>query len=248
LAGLILGLYIKIRKFDFLPKKSSDIKLILLGGILMGVHWVSYFYALSLSNIAIAMLTLHAFPAMTSILEPLILKTKFQNYHFILASLVIAGVWIILPSFNIENKTVIAVGLGLVSALSYALRNIWTRKIMIHYNGSVIMFYQLFVMTVLLFPFLFIFSSSYVMTDWPYLVALALFTTVMGHTLLVMSLKHFSAISVSLISSIIPVYGILWGVFFLQEIPNTKTLLGGSLIMASFLIETYYSQKKKPNA
>lgn len=213
----------------------------------MAIHWVSYFYALSLSSIAIAMLTLHIFPALTTILEPLILKTKFEFYHLILAICVIAGIWIILPSFDLNDKIVLATFCGIISALSYALRNIWTRKIMIHYNASLVMFYHLCIMTLLLSPFLAVKSSAALHYDWSYILALALVTTVIGHTLLVNSLKHFSAVSVSLISSIIPVYGILWGIFLLSEFPDKKTLMGGAFIMATFLIESYVSNKRIQN-
>jgi len=244
LAFIVLFAFIRYKKISFKTEDKSHIKYILIGGVLLTVHWVSYFYSLSLSNIAIAMVTLHCFPAMTSILEPLILKTKFQTYHFLLAALVMIGIWIILPSFDFKNSIVIAILCGLVSALSYSLRNIWTRKIMIHYNGSLIMFYQLVIMTVLLSPFLLIRSSSSMDIDWPFILGLAFLTTVLGHTLFVNSLKYFSAISVSLISSIIPLYGIMWGVVFLDEIPKMTTLIGGSFIMATFLIESYANHKR----
>ena len=82
-AAMILGLFVRYKKLNTKVTVRSDLKIIILGGILMGVHWVTYFYALSLSNIAIAILTLHAFPAMTALLEPLILKTKFiDNFFF----------------------------------------------------------------------------------------------------------------------------------------------------------------------
>ena len=247
IAALVLYLFIRIKKIDLFTERSH-LKYILSAGILMAVHWVSYFYSLKLSSIAIAMLTLHTFPVMTSILEPLVLKTRFEKYHLLLAILVLIGIWIILPSFDLSDSLVIATLCGLVSALSYSLRNIWTRKIMIHYNGSMIMFYQLIIMAILLSPFLFIFDSSSLDTDWSYLLLLAFFTTVLGHTLLVGSLKHFSAITVSLLSSIIPIYGILWGVFFLNEIPSLKTLLGGCFIMASFVSESLINHKRLKDA
>ncbi len=190
------------------------------------------------------MITLHSFPAMTSILEPIILKTPFKVYHLLLALLVIIGICIILPSTDTSDIIVIATFCGLLSALSYALRNIWTRKIMMHYNASVIMYFHLIIMTVLLSPFLFIQDSSALEVDWKYILALAIFTTVIGHTLLVNALRHFSAVSVGLISSVIPLYGILWGLVFLNEVPNLNTILGGSLIMASFIIESYSSQRE----
>ncbi len=210
----------------------------------MGLHWVTYFYSLAFSSIAIAMLTLHAFPAMTAILEPLILKTKFKMYHLLLATLVIIGVYIILPSVDFNDKIVIAIFAGLASALFYALRNIYTKRVIKTYNGSVLMWFQLLIMTLMMMPFLFFKNADFIKSDWTYIFALALITTCIGHTLLVKNLKHFSAVTVSLVSSIIPVYGILFGLFLLNEIPSIPTLIGGTLIMTSFIIEIYMNAKK----
>lgn len=239
----ILYTFIRIKKLEYKSIQKGHLKYILLGGILLAVHWVTYFYALSLHSIAIAILTLHTFPAMTAILEPIMLKTSFRLYHITLAVLVITGIWIILPSLDMNDNLVMAVGFGVFSALTYALRNIWTRKVMPFYNGSVMMFYQLLCCCFVLVPYPFIFESNPTQMDWVYLGCLALITTVLGHTMIVASLKHFSAITVSLISCIIPIYGILWGVIFINEIPDSKTLIGGSLILFSFFAESILSKK-----
>lgn len=244
IAFILLGLFVKFKNLDLRIKSRSDLYLIIIAGVLMGLHWVTYFYSLAFSSIAIAMLTLHAFPAMTAILEPLILKTKFKMYHLLLATLVIIGVYIILPSVDFNDKIVIAIFAGLASALFYALRNIYTKRVIKTYNGSVLMWFQLLIMTLMMMPFLFFKNADFIKSDWTYIFALALITTCIGHTLLVKNLKHFSAVTVSLVSSIIPVYGILFGLFLLNEIPSIPTLIGGTLIMTSFIIEIYMNAKK----
>lgn len=242
-AMIILGLFVKIKSLGLAIKSRKDFNLILLGGSLMGLHWVTYFYSLSLSSVAIAIISLHTFPAMTALLEPLILKTKFQVYHLILALLVIAGIYFIVPSFDTDNKTTKAVAFGLFSALAYALRNIFTRKVMPKYNGSSMMFFQLCVMTLMLSPFLFLKSSAELVShDWPFILGLAVFTTCIGHTLLVVNLKRYSAVTVALLSSIIPIYGIIWPLLFLGEIPRVTTLIGGAFILASFSVEAWVAR------
>ncbi len=245
LATICLGSFLYFRKADLSIKSKHDFNLIMIGGGLMGFHWVTYFYSLSLANVAIAILTLHTFPAMTAILEPLILKTKFQFYHLVLAALVMGGIYTISPSMDLGDDVVLAILFGLFSALAYALRNIFTRKVMPNYNGSSMMFFQLCIMTFMLIPFPFLKSSSELLThDWPFILGLAVFTTCIGHTLLVVNLKNYSAITVALMSSIIPIYGILWPYFFLNEVPSPATLLGGGLILISFFVEGYMSNRK----
>jgi len=60
-----------------------------------------------------------------------------------------------------------------------------------------------------------------------------------------MTFKHFSITTVSILSSVQPIYGILIGVVFLNEIPKTTTIIGGALILSSVVIESYRSSKKK---
>ena len=240
---ILLGLYVKITKLDLRIKSLQDFNAVFLGGGLMGIHWVTYFYSLLYSNVAVALLTLHTFPAMTSILEPLILKTRFKIYQLFLAMLVMLGIYLISPEFKLDDDTTLAVIFGLISALAYALRNIYTRKVVSGYNGSVMMFFQLAVTSFVLLPMLFFKDSTAFVHDIPYLMGLVVISTSMGHTLLVHYLKKFSAVTVGLMSAIIPVYGILWAFIFLGEVPAYMTIIGGLLILASFVAETVLSNK-----
>ena len=74
--------------------------------------------------------------------------------------------------------------------------------------------------------------------DWPYILGVAILTTCLGHTLFVQNLKNYTASTISLLVSIVPVYGIIWGVIFLNEIPGFNVVLGGAIILAAFVIES----------
>ena len=237
-AVIIMYGFVKINSLDLKVHHKGDYFTIILSAILLAAHWVSYFYSLALSNIAIAMLTLHTFPAMTALLEPVILKTKFKLYHLLLAFMIVLGVYIMLPPEGQSEKIIPAIIFGLVSALAYALRNIYTRKIIARYNGSSMMFFQLVIMTIILLPILFTESTTSIKTEWPFVASLALITTCLGHTLFVRNLKTYNATTISLLSSIVPIYGILWGIIFLSEYPSTRTIIGGTIILVAFIIES----------
>ena len=102
LGGLFIFLFCKWKKFDF-HVAGEDRKMILLGGILMALHWITYFYSLKLSNVAIGMLSLFTYPVITAFLEPLLLKTKFQKMHLILGALVLLGIYFLVPDFDLGN-------------------------------------------------------------------------------------------------------------------------------------------------
>lgn len=241
-AAVLLFLYCRWKKFSFVTS-SKDRPMILLSGLLMGIHWVTYFYALKLSNVAIGMLSIFTYPVITALLEPVLLKTKFQKVHLLLALLVLVGIYFLVPDLDFENKYTKAVIFGVVSAICYALRNIIAKTKITNYHGSIIMWYQLVVVSVLLFPGLFMLDISGIVDQWMPTVALALLTTAIGHTLFLGSFKKFSITTASIISSVQPVYGILLGILFLNEIPVLSTIIGGALILVSVVVESIRSYK-----
>ena len=210
----------------------------------MGLHWIFYFYSLRLSNVAIGMLSLFTYPIITSFLEPLILKTKLQRIHLLLGLLVLGGIYFLVPDFNMKNDYALAVLLGFFSAVFYALRNILLKSKVGNYNGSVLMTYQVAIIGILLLPALYWTDVEMIISQWKGLLALALFTTAIGHTLFLRSFKHFSITTASIISSVQPVYGIIIGALFLSEIPSWSTIFGGLLILSSVVIESVRSYEK----
>ncbi len=237
IAGLILYLFCRYLKYDLSIKNVKHRYLLIVGAVFLGLHWVSYFYALYYSNVALALLTLYTYPAMTTLLEPLILKTKFQPVHLLLALLILLGIYIMSPSLDLGNDKIIAIILGLVSGLTYALRNLLTKDLAVAKNGSVLMFYQLLIISILLIPVIFLLDTSRISEFWIPVSALAIITTAIGHTLIIRSFRSFSITTFSLLSSSIPILGICWAYLFLGEIPNWRTIIGGSLILLTVLIE-----------
>ncbi|WP_438977818.1 EamA family transporter, partial [Polaribacter sp.] len=89
-----------------------------------------------------------------------------------------------------------------------------------NYNGSMLMFYQTVIISILLLPTLFFMDLSGLESQFPYILLLAILTTAVGHSLMLHSLKFFSASTASIISSLQPIFGIILAFFFLKEIPN----------------------------
>lgn len=244
LATLFLFLFCKYKGLSLNINNNRDRRTFLFAAIFMAAHWITYFYALKLSNVAISMLTLFTFPVLTAILEPLFSKVKFDPIHILLGFLVLIGIYILAPEFNIESTQLQGVLLGLLSALCYALRILLLKSEVKTYNGSMLMFYQVAIMTVILAPVLFVMDSSNITTQYPFVIVLALLTTAIGHTIFINSLKYFKATTASIIGSTQPVFGIIIAYFFLNEIPTVNTFLGGSLILATVIIESIRSNKK----
>ncbi|MBU2939102.1 DMT family transporter [Lacinutrix sp. C3R15] len=245
LALIILFIYCKYKKVNLKINSKKDMLTFVISAFFMGGHWISYFYALKLSNVALGMLSLFTFPIIIALLEPLFIQVKFDPMHIVLGALVLLGLYILSPEFNLENTHVKGVLLGLLSAFCYAIRTLILKQHVAKYDGTALMLYQIFILTIVLAPVLFFMDTSNIKTQYPFVIMLALITTAIGHTLFIKSLNYFKVSTASIISSTQPVFGILLAYIFLNEIPTLNTYIGGSLIIATVLIESFRSKQKK---
>jgi len=244
LGALFLFIFCRYKKLNIKIKSRKDIPTILLSALLLGTHWVTYFYALKLSNVAIGMLSLFTFPVITALLEPLFTKTKLNPIHILLALMVLLGIYILAPDLNFENTYIKGILIGVFSALCYALRNLILKRHIHKYDGTVLMMQQVLIVSIFLLPVMFKRDISNIQSQLPYLIILGLVTTAIGHSLFINSLKHFSVSTASIIGSAQPIFGIIIAFIFLKEVPTLNTFFGGSLIIATVVIESVRSRNK----
>ena len=105
-----------------------------------------------------------------------------------------------------------------------------------------LMFHQMMIVSVLLIPVLFFSDFSNLESQLPLVLLVALLTTVIGHTMILNSLKHFSVSTASIISSIQPIFGVIIAYIFVGEVPSLNTYIGGSLILLTVVIESIRSK------
>jgi drug/metabolite transporter (DMT)-like permease len=216
---------------------------LILSGTLLTVHWVTYFFALQWSGVAIGMLSMFTFPIITVFLEPLFFKTKLHPIHLLFGILILIGIYMLVPSFDFESEQSKGLLIGLCSALTYALRNLILKKRIQNVNGSLLMFYQMGITIILLFPVFLVYPLDTYTAQIPYLLFLGIVTTAIGHTLFLNSLTYFTVATASIMNSIQPIFGILLAFLFLKEIPPSSSLIGGGIILITVVIESLRSRK-----
>jgi len=244
LAAIFLFIYCKYIKVNLKLHSKKDLTTFIISSLFLGAHWITYFYSLKLSNVAIGMLSLFTFPIITALLEPLFVKVKFDPLHIVLGLMVLLGIYILAPEFNMESNQFKGILLGILSATFYAIRTLMMKQHISNYNGTMLMFYQVFILCIALIPALYFMDTKGIQTQYPYVILLALLTTAIGHTMFVSSLKYFKVSTASIIGSMQPIFGIIIAYFFLHEIPTWNTFFGGLLIIGTVVIESLRSSKK----
>jgi len=117
------------------------------------------------------------------------------------------------------------------------MRNLLLKGAAQEQSGLQLMLFQVVIIALCFLPFMSFEKFEMSISFWWALLFLALFTTVIGHSLFLHSLKYFTVTTASLMSSINPLYGILIAYLFLNEIPHWGVYIGGTLIIFAVLFE-----------
>lgn len=212
-------------------------------GILMALHWVTYFAAMQYASVSVGMIALFTFPVITVLIEPLFEKTGLVWQDIVSALAVVAGVYLIVPESTLENEITLGVLIGIASAVLYAFRNIIHRKHFKQYSGAKAMAWQTLVISIVMLPTIGSSIAQASTHDWLMLLLLGTVFTALPHALIAASLRHLRAKTFSLIACMQPLYGVALAIIVLDESPTLSTLIGGILITSASVYETLNAHK-----
>ena len=237
-AGLVLLVVCWFRHISLRPKQSRDAYLLLGQGVLLALHWTAFFQAINVSNVAIGLLSFSSFPLFTAILEPLLLHQRPSRIQIIAALLILPGIYLLVPSFSLQNQTTLGVMWGVLSGASFALLSVTNRWLGRTYSSLMISLYQDGIAAIVLLPVFFFTATGSFWTPHALLILfiLGVVCTALAHTLFIASMRDITAQTASLLASLEPVWGIIFGILLFGAIPTARTLLGGAIIISATLL------------
>jgi drug/metabolite transporter (DMT)-like permease len=173
---------------------------------------VCFYGSIKYANITISLTCLSTSALLASLIEPLVLKKRFDPVEIFLGLFAIAGIIII---YNSHINFSVGIIIGLISALLTVIVSVLNKKIVDRYEPEQITLYQLtggFVGLSLLFPvYQYYFpepNSTPTQWDWLWLVLLSWVCTIFTFFLYIRALKKVSAFTMNLTLTLEPVYGI----------------------------------------
>ncbi|CAI8380566.1 MAG: Uncharacterised protein [Formosa sp. Hel3_A1_48] len=250
IAGVLMFIYLKLKKIN-LRVPPKDLVKFFVAGVVIALHWITFFAAIKVSNISITLAMFSTGAFFASFIEPIFYKRKIIPYEIVFGLVVIAGVFLIMQT---ELKYFLGICLGISSALFSTLFAVLNGKFVAKYNASVISFYEFVSGVFFISVFLWIspkgFHSNFFnlsIYDFGYLALLASICTAYAFIASVYVMKYITPYSVILTYNLEPIYGIILALIIFPKSETMRPLfyVGAALIICTVLLNAVFKHKKK---
>ena len=234
-SSLALGLYLLLRRQSVRVARPGDRLLLAAAGGILALHWWAFLQSIQLSSVAIGTITFSSFPLFVTFLEPLLFRQKLERRNVFIALLILIGVLITVPEFSLDNHVFAGSLIGMLSALAYAVLTLINKKLAGSLSGTVTAFWEQASAALVLLPLMLTVQVRPTLPDLTLLLGLGVITTALAHTLFISSLKTLPAQLAGVCSSLETVYGILFALLLLGEIPTLREILGAVIIVGAVI-------------
>jgi drug/metabolite transporter (DMT)-like permease len=190
-------------------------------GLIIAIHWVTFYASVKYANVSVALVCFSASGFFTALFEPAIFRKKIVVAELLLGILAISGIYII---FDFHPQYKVGIIFGIISAMGSAIFPIFNKQLLLRFSPKILTLYELgcgLVLLTILVPFyLTQFKAAYyfpTLTDWGWLLILAVICTVISFNLQLNALTKISAFTANLTYNLEPVYGIILAFIFFDE-------------------------------
>lgn len=192
----------------------------LITGLIIAIHWVTFFAAIKASTISVTLACLASTTAFVALLEPLFYKRPLRLYELAIGLVVFSALGLI---FNLESQYHEGIILATISAFGAAMFTVLNGKQVLKDSAKRIATYELGGAWLSVTLYLFVtdrlqpFTWSITQSDVIWLLVLGLVCTSFAFVVGVAVMKQLSPFTVALTVNMEPVYGILLALLFFGE-------------------------------
>lgn len=245
---------IAILGYFFITKHSLKITRkilfkILLVGVVIAVHWITFFEAIKQSNVSIALVCFSSSTLFTSLIEPFYFKRKIKPYELIFGLLIIVGLYFI---FSFEFSYLNGMLLSFFSAALASWFTVLNGMLVKETNAKTISFYELLgafsIVSIYLIGANGLNFSAYKIswTDFKWLLILGTVCTAFAFIVSVEVMKKISPYTVTISVNLEPIYSIILALLIW---PETETMssgfyMGTIIVLVTIFLNAYFKRNK----
>lgn len=252
IAAALIGLITWARRKPLTLFNSRDYGLSCLAGVLLGIHWICFFYSMYISSVTLGMTMLYTYPMMTLVIQAMFMSQRPPKASWIMAPLALAGIVVMAqPESASAEHNMEGIILGLISALCFAGRNLLQQRYLAAYPPHISVFYQTLVICALIMVLNLFLPSPQVSFEnaeheWFLWLILGGLFTALPHSMIASAINHIGARTVAIIGCVQPVIASLFAYHLLGEVASVSVIVGAVIILCAAAGEVYFSLPKKP--
>ena len=250
IAAVMIAVYFVLFSKKSFQIHSGALKYYALGGVLISVHWVLFFYAIKISSISLTLSILSSASLMTSILEPILYKRRFRGYEIFFGLFVILGLYLI---FGVQQENLVGIITALACTLLSVLFSLLNGKLIEKYPANNISFYQLLIGALVMSVAMgftletpaILFELSWEDMLWIFL--LSSVCTAYATIASVIILKHVTPFTMMISLNLEPIYAIFFSliIFGEKELMSPQFYVGVLIILAGVIGNGIYKRQAK---
>jgi len=222
-------------------------------GVVVALHWLTFYGAIKLANASVAAACMGLAPVFLAIIEPWLMRTRFDPRELLLGALVVPGVALVVGGVPVSMHAGIAV--GTLSALLVALFGALNKKYVAQAEPLTMTFVELGAGG----AFLCVVAAAWAIAhggvdaaqwlpgarDAAWLLVLALACTLLPFALSLVALRHLSAFQAQLAVNLEPVYAVALAALLLAEQRELgpSFYAGVAIILAAVLAHPWLVKK-----
>lgn len=250
IAFLSLFIYAIIaKKNPFFPDRSNFIRVLLVGGI-VGLHWITFFAAIKVSSVSVAVIAMSSSTFFMALLEPLVFKRRVRIYEILLSFAILGGIFMI--QYFLESDENKKIGGNAALGITLALTSSFLATVFTVINGTFIqkmdslritiweMMGGLIVTSCAILYFSGVDLNRFVMTEGETIAVLTLAIVCTSFAFLASTwvMKYVTPFTVSISVNMEPIYAMILAIIIYPEketMPFEFYMGAGIIILAVFL-------------
>ncbi|MFN0301196.1 MAG: DMT family transporter [Burkholderiales bacterium] len=247
LAGIILYVY-ALRLGEPVGLRAHWVPYVLIGGIGSAIPFALYSYSAMHSPAGLNAIINATSPLYSAIAAALFLGDRMTTVRMVAIVIGAAGVWVLAGDFAVIESAhapwALAAALG--AALCYGLSGVYTKLTAPAVSPLVMAAGTQLGAALILAPLLPVvpIPGPITMVAVSAAVALSICASVVGYVMYFQLLRDVGPVRAIYVTFLIPVFGVFWGVVFLDEQISARALAGGALILVAVWLETRMNRQR----
>jgi drug/metabolite transporter (DMT)-like permease len=231
IAAPALALFVSRTQRD-LPWQWRPTPRLLVNGVILAAHWVSFIAALQRAPIGTVLLITYLAPVGIAALAPAVLGETVPPRTKVALAVAVAGIALIAAP-AIDGAEGIGILLAFVTGALYVPLALLNKSLSDSHGGVQLALWQLLIAGVVILPFAVLADWGSPSISWLWLIVLALVYTAFAFATYLTALARIAATRAAVLLYLEPASAVVYGWLLLDEEPTVSMLLGGALVVAA---------------